>query len=169
MKCDVCHVREASVHLTEVINDQVSKLHLCEQCARTKGEEMQSNFGLTDLIASLMDFSPSVSDREVQKDTGGKCRVCGMTYYDFQKTGQLGCGKCYETFRKDLSGLLRKIHGSDRHVGKMPFMGEKALKDQEELQRLKAEMDRLIRAEEFEKAVILRDRIREVEQKIKKE
>ncbi|MCK4851486.1 MAG: UvrB/UvrC motif-containing protein [Candidatus Omnitrophica bacterium] len=166
MKCDVCHIREATVHLTEVINDKVTKLHLCAQCAKAKGDEMQSHFGLTDLIASLMDFEPAAVGREELKDKCFKCPVCGMTYNDFQKTGKLGCGECYDAFKKDLSVLLRKIHGSDRHIGKMPFRGEKAVKDQETLSRLKAELDRLVQTEAFEKAAVMRDRIKEIENKI---
>ena len=169
MKCDICHIQEATVHLTEVINNQVTKLHLCEKCAKTKGEEMQSHFGLTDLIASLMDFEPQAAGEMTRKDLTYKCPVCGMTYYDFQKGGKLGCEACYEAFRKDLSVLLRKIHGSDNHVGKMPFVGEKSIKDQQTVQRLKEELNKLVQTEEFEKAALLRDRIRDVETKISRE
>ncbi|MEA3490066.1 MAG: UvrB/UvrC motif-containing protein [Candidatus Omnitrophota bacterium] len=167
MKCEICGEREATVHLTEVINDKVTKLHICEHCAKAKSSEMQSHFGLSDLLSGLMDFVPAVSEEQVTEGVKTKCPVCGMTYYDFQRSGRLGCGKCYETFAKDLSELLRKIHGSDKHVGKMPFKGEDALKDQQDLQRLKNELNELVRAEEFEKAVVLRDRIKELEEKLK--
>lgn len=166
MKCDICHVRDATVHLTEVVNDKVAKLHLCEECAKSKSEEMQSHFGLTDLIASLMDFAPTLSDANITEEKAAKCSRCGMTYYDFQRLGKLGCEKCYDDFKDDLSVLLRKIHGSDKHVGKMPFMGINVAKEQEVLKRLKNELDELIHDEEFEKAVMLRDRIRELEGKI---
>ncbi len=169
MKCDICGVREATVHLTEVINDKVTKLHLCEECARKKSEEMQSHFGLTDLLAGLMDLWPSMAEDRVRREAGVKCPVCGMTYQDFQKTGRLGCGQCYETFAKELGALLRKIHGSDRHAGKMPFKGKEALKEQKDLQRLKTELNELIRAEEFEKAALVRDRIKDIEEKLKEQ
>jgi len=159
-------MNEATVHLTEVINDKVAKLHLCEECARTKSEEMQSHFGLTDLLSGLMDFGPSMPGERTEQDTKVKCSDCGTTYYDFQKTGKLGCGRCYETFAKNLSELLRKIHGSDRHIGKMPFKGKETVKEQQDLQRLKNELNELIQMEEFEKAALLRDRIKELETKL---
>lgn len=167
MKCDVCGTRNATVHLTEVINDKVTKLHICETCAKQKSEEMQSHFGLTDLLSGLMDFGPSAPG-EIETEVKVKCPLCGMTYFDFQKTGRLGCGKCYETFSKNLSDLLRKIHGSDKHVGKMPFKSneKEVVKEQEDLQRLKNDLNALIRQEEFEKAAILRDRIKEIEEKL---
>lgn len=165
MKCDLCGHHEATVHLTEVINDKVSKLHLCDKCAKAKSEEMHSHFGLSDLLSGLMDFGPAV-EQEAIAATSAKCHGCGMTYYDFQKAGRLGCGKCYEAFEKNLSELLRKIHGGDRHVGKMPFKGESVLKEQEDLKRLKSELGELIRSEEFEKAALLRDRIKDLENKL---
>ncbi len=51
MKCQLCNNNEATVHLTEIINNKVSKLHICEECAREKGQEMESHFGLSDLLA----------------------------------------------------------------------------------------------------------------------
>jgi len=166
MKCDICNEREATVHLTEVINDEVTKLHLCEECARRKSEEMQSHFGLTDLLSSLMDVGSAFPAEEKAQRVAKRCPSCGMTYQDFRETGRLGCGTCYETFEKNLSTLLRKIHGSDKHVGKMPYHGKKAEKDQDDLQRLKEELEELVRSEEFEKAALLRDRIKDLEKKI---
>ena len=61
---------------------------------------------------------------------------------------------------------MRKIHGSDKHVGKMPFRGKESLKDQQDLQRLKNELNDLVRSEEFEKAALLRDRIKDLETKL---
>lgn len=166
MKCNICNKNEATVHLTEVVNDKITKFHICEDCARQKSEEMQSHFGLTDLLSGLMDFGPSIPEGEVAEEVKVKCPGCGMSYYDFQQTGMLGCGKCYKIFFKKLTELLRKIHGSEKHVGKMPFKGKEVLKDQQDLQRLKKELNQLINAEEFEKAVLLRDRIKELESKI---
>ncbi|GAI49395.1 unnamed protein product, partial [marine sediment metagenome] len=51
MSCDICHKNEASVHLTEIIDNQITELHLCEECARQKGAQMEQHFGLADLLA----------------------------------------------------------------------------------------------------------------------
>ncbi len=167
MKCNICGKREATVHLTEVVNENVTKLHLCEECAKSKTNEMQEHFGLADLLSGLVDFGPEISEGPFQKDTGTKCSSCGMTYHDFQNVGRLGCGKCYETFSENLSVLLRKIHGSDRHMGKTPLGGVKKLEPQENIQSLKDELKDLVKREEFEKAALVRDRIKETEKKQK--
>ena len=117
-------------------------------------------------LSGLMDMGPAIGDEPFKVKASPKCERCGMTYYDFQKKGKLGCGDCYEKFGKNLSELLRKIHGSDRHVGKMPFKGERTIKEQEDLKRLKDELNRMIQQEEFEKAAMLRDRIKELEEKM---
>jgi protein arginine kinase activator len=165
MKCDVCGKEKATVHLTEIIDGRVEKLHLCEACAKEKSEEMQSHFGLSDLLSSLMDFEPSMSESMIRESTAVKCPGCGMTFYDFQKRGRLGCGRCYETFQKKLAELLRKIHGSDRHVGKAPYGKAKSRESAEDVQRLRKELEELIKNEEFEKAAMLRDRIKGLEKK----
>ena len=164
MKCDICGIRDATVHLTEVVNDKVTKLHLCEQCAKEKSEEMQSHFGLTDLISGLMDFGPQqMRDEEVSRGNVVTCGSCGMSYAEFQKSGKFGCGKCYEAFEAELSVLLRSIHSSNRHVGKMPFKGMSVVSKSEKIKRLKEELETLIRVEEFEKAAVIRDRIKDLE------
>ena len=58
MLCDVCGKKEATVHLTEIINNNVTKLHICEDCAKEKGAEMEDHFGLSDLLAGLTDLGP---------------------------------------------------------------------------------------------------------------
>jgi len=160
MLCDICGKKEATVHITEIINDKVTKLHLCEECAKEKGTEMEEHFGLSDLLAGLADLG-STMPPEVTESI--KCPSCGFTYQDFKKVGRLGCSECYEAFKKQLAPLLKRIHGSDRHVGKVPLMVGKTVKDTRTLQELKMKMEKAIQAEEFEEAAKLRDKIKELE------
>ncbi len=164
MLCDICGKKEATVHLTEIINDKVTKLHLCEDCARDKGAEMEEHFGLSDLLAGLSDMGAPLEPEAVETI---KCSNCGFTYQDFRKIGRLGCGECYESFKKQLAPLLKRIHGSDRHVGKIPLRIGKTAKDTKTLQELKMNMEKAIQMEEFEEAAKLRDKIREFEKKDK--
>ena len=56
MLCDICKKKEATVHLTEVIDEEVNELHICETCAKAKGAQMQQHFGIADLLSSLVDL-----------------------------------------------------------------------------------------------------------------
>ena len=76
MQCDSCGKKEATVHLTEIVNEKVTKLHLCEDCAKAKGAEMEEHFGLSDLLAGIADLGSSVSPEAV---SAVKCQSCGFT------------------------------------------------------------------------------------------
>lgn len=162
MQCDICKKKEATVHLTEIVNDKMTKLHLCEDCAKEKGSEMEEHFGLSDLLAGLTDLGSTIEPEAMEII---KCQTCGFTYQDFKKVGRLGCGDCYETFKSQLAPLLKRIHGADRHVGKVPIMIGKTVKDTKTLQDLKMKMEKAIQTENFEEAARLRDQIRELEKK----
>lgn len=162
MLCEVCKKKEATVHLTEIINDKVTKLNLCEGCAKDKGTEMEEHFGLNDLLAGLADLG-TTTEPELLESV--KCPSCGFTYKDFKKVGRLGCGDCYEAFKKQLGPLLKRIHGADRHTGKIPLSVGKTVKDTRNLQELKGRMEKAIQTEDFEEAARLRDKIKEMEKK----
>ena len=56
MLCDHCGENEAIIHLTQIVNNQMSTFHLCERCAAEKGLEPGvnvGNFPLTDFLAQM--------------------------------------------------------------------------------------------------------------------
>ncbi len=163
MVCDICGKKEATVHLTEIVNDQMTKLHLCEECAKKKGAEMEEHFGLADLLAGLADLGAPV---ESVKEKKFKCPSCGLSYDDFKKVGKLGCGQCYETFKSYLVPLFKRIHGSDVHAGKSPRKKRKLPRHKKvDVEGLKRLLKRAVELEEFEEAVKLRDEIKKYEHK----
>ena len=164
MQCDICGKKKATVYLTEIVDEQMSEMHLCEDCAREKSVQMEQQFGLADLLAGLADFGKQVKDVEKIKI---KCANCGLSYDDFRKFGRLGCSECYSSFRDHLVTLLKKIHGSSRHLGKVPMKQQtapKLLKNKgDELDELKQQLQQAIQEENFERAANLRDKIHEME------
>jgi protein arginine kinase activator len=169
MLCDICAKNPATVHLTEIIDNQMNELHLCEECAHKKSQQMESQFGLSDLLAGMADFSKPAKEAE---DLRLKCPGCGLTFADFKKIGRLGCAQCYDTFKKYLLPLLKRIHGANQHVGKAPGRVPKAAaaaKKRPEArqaagpQELRERLARAVAAEEFEEAARLRDQIKELE------
>ena len=166
MQCDICGKKKATVHLTEIVDEQMSEMHLCEDCAREKSSQMEQQFGLADLLAGLGDFGKKV--KESERETL-KCGNCGMTYDDFRKFGRLGCSACYESFQGQLTTLLKKIHGSNHHFGKAPIKIPHSEKAKiENIQELKNQLMDAIHLEDFEQAAELRDKIRDLEKQEKK-
>jgi protein arginine kinase activator len=161
MLCDLCNKNQATVHLTEIIDDQMSELHLCEECARQKSAVMEQQFGLSDLLAGLAEFEKPSKD--VEAAVSLKCASCGLTYEDFKKIGRLGCGECYSAFKKHLGSLLKKIHGSNMHFGKSPIAVAKVAPKRQDIQELKLRLQRAIETEAFEEAARIRDQIKELE------
>jgi protein arginine kinase activator len=171
MVCDICGKNQATVHLTEIIDDQMSELHLCEECARQKSVQMEQQFGLSDLLAGLADFGKHIEGKEISKV---RCPNCNLSYDDFKKIGRLGCSSCYSAFAPHLIPLLKRIHGSIVHTGKVqkgiPFVevAKKAepVKAKFSLGDLRNKLQEAIRLENFEEAAKLRDKIKELEKKM---
>lgn len=173
MTCDICGKKKATVHLTEIVDEQMSEMHLCEECARQKSSQMEQQFGLADLLAGLTETAKGPAAKEGEK-TVLKCSRCGLPYEDFRKFGRLGCSECYTSFKEHLAGLLRKIHGSNKYLGKIPSQSKGAqpaglpesavaLLPSEDLVDLKKQLHAAIAAEDFEKAAMVRDKIRNLE------
>ena len=164
MLCNICHKNPATVHLTEIVDGQMSELHLCEECAREKSQAMEQQFGLSDLLAGMADFDKPKSETSAMV-RAVKCPNCGLTYVDFKKIGKLGCGECYDAFRKYLGPLLKRIHGSTQHTGKSPLKVTKVLKKRMDIQELHNRLNKAIETEAFEEAAKIRDQIKELEKK----
>ncbi len=164
MLCDVCGKNQATVHLTEIIDDQMAELHLCEECARNKSTEMEQQFGLSDLLAGLADFDKPTLEKEAATI---KCLNCGLSYAEFKKIGRFGCGKCYIAFKKYLGPLLKRIHGGIQHFGKSPYKVnfKPTGKKKADLEELRYSLQKAIEREAFEEAAKIRDQIKKIEKK----
>lgn len=161
MVCDICHKNIATVHLTEIVNDKIAELHICQACAKSKTEEIKDQLNVSDFLVGLTGLDPLKEKEEVNL----KCSSCGLSYADFKKKGRLGCAYCYSAFRGVLLPLLKKIHGSTSHAGKIPYRKEKKMVSSAKVSELKERLQRAINLEEYEEAARLRDEIKQAEAK----
>jgi protein arginine kinase activator len=170
MLCEECGKRMATLHFTKIINGEKTEYHLCEVCAKEKGEKftgLDTGFSFQDLLSGLLNPDLSQGNRpEWVQSTGLRCPTCGLTYGQFAKMGRFGCMDCYRTFKDRLDPLFRRVHGHTSHRGKVPERTGGRLKIHREIERLKEELSRRVQAEEFEEAARLRDRIRELQGKL---
>jgi len=134
---------------------------------------MEQQFGLSDLLAGLVDYGKQLSSVDKEATAAMHCSACGLTYEDFRKIGRLGCGECYTAFAKYLGPLLKRIHGANQHVGKSPKgISEAAYSEvlktkSPTVNELKVSLQQAIEREDFEEAALLRDAIKESESKMK--
>ena len=151
-KCDFCS-KPATVHLTQIVNNKVHNVDLCEACAQSKGVTNPGGFSLADLLLkSALDTEP----------TGVRCEQCGFTQGDFKKHGRFGCPACYEAFQTVLEPMLDGMHKGTRHVGKVPraALARRSLYDR--LTKLELDLTEAIKSERYEEAAKYRDEINQV-------
>jgi protein arginine kinase activator len=163
--CDACGERPATIRYAEMVDGALSTWNLCEKCAREKGVTGSLSSFSTPLVNVLMGLLGEPEARRSEEPVP-RCPRCGMTYEDFRRTGRLGCGGCYETFRDELTPLLRRIHGSTRHAGRVPSTHADDAVERSELRRLRGELSSAVRREEYERAAEIRDRIRRLEREV---
>ncbi len=163
MVCDNCGSGDAVVHLTQIVNNEMTTFHLCEKCAAEKGLETAPeavNFPLTDFLAQIGEGGPA--SPEVPADV--RCSFCGLSFQDFRETGRLGGPHCYTSFEPHLRGLLRRIHGGTQHMGKVYLPPDPTASEMEKrLEALRRKLQRAVETEDFERAARLRDEIRTLE------
>ena len=166
MICNLCGTQEATIHLTEIVNNQMVEIHLCEACAEEKGTDFKTHFNLGDLLAGMTEITKSL--KTVDKQAIGRCPGCSMSYEDFAKTGRLGCPACYDSFLKLLLPLIKRVQRSTTHVGKKPSKVSKQIAANHDLRILQERLRKSVQSEEFEESARLRDEIRQLEEKSKK-
>ena len=156
MLCNQCASREAVVHLTQIVDNAVTQIHLCEKCAAAKGIETTVSMPkhpLAGVLQAAQDQAAIASDAQ-------RCAYCGTSQKDFRASGRLGCAHCYEAFADSLRELLRRVHGNARHVGRRyPALNPEVATKAGSLAALRERLQRAVEREEFEKAAALRDEI----------
>jgi protein arginine kinase activator len=152
LKCDLCG-KPATVHLTQIVNNQIHKLDLCEECAAAKGVTDPTGFSLADLLVKTAGAAPDPSVTQLV------CEHCGFSQADFKKLGRLGCPSCYDRFRPILEPVLANMHKGVTHVGKVPARSIERRSIQEKIWRLEEQLQAAIKAERYEDAAHLRDEL----------
>lgn len=151
MLCERCGQNPATVHLTNISGGTVSEYHLCEKCA--VDERLASELKNFDIFEIF-----SQKNKQEQSAPETVCPVCGTSLSEFKKTAIAGCGKCYEVFYPVIKTMLIRIHGSDEHIKD----SEVIKSPQSAAQTLREQLKKAVEAEEYEKAAVLRDKIKEL-------
>ena len=165
MKCQSCGKKEATVRYMENINGKKQEMHFCVDCSKKLGF-----VDFSSMFSPIFTNIPNLLE-EVYFDEQ-KCSVCGYTFDDYTNTGMFGCPKCYDTFSKRLDEIFLKLQGKNRHVKlsekkshikKETKIDEYILSKEDEILKLKNKLKELVEKEEYEKAAIIRDKIRDLE------
>lgn len=164
MRCERCGEGEAEVHLTKIVDNELTTVHLCEACAEEQGVAAASSSPGSGPLADFLAEMGKGAEGAMLPAAAEDCPYCGTSASDFRRTGRLGCSHCWAHFEDHLTALLRRLHGSTQHVGKI-YLGEleEGSDAQARLATLQRRLQQAIEVEDFETAAHLRDRIREIE------
>ncbi len=191
MKCENCGKNEANVKYTQIINGEKKQMFLCDECSEKMGIDSSIHLNMPINFSSfLSDFFDDVDaltpmpmlEREL------RCEKCGLSFDDFMNTGKFGCSNCYEEFEERIDPILKNIHGSNRHIGRLgsvsegkdvldnskksngelrnkDFLDTKNMKDEKAkfIEGLKADLKVAIKEERYEDAAKIRDEIKKEE------
>lgn len=155
MVCQKCGKHPATVHFTNIINGMKTEYYLCDQCAS------QSNLGQMEIQDLISGFFGMQTKQESETLT---CDFCHSSLAQVKKRGKAGCANCYQVFASYLDPIVRKVHGSDTHVGKqpetiMPVGTPKGTETDLQLETLQVQMRQAVAQENYEEAARLRDAI----------
>lgn len=147
--------KPATIHLTQIINNKIHKVDLCEECPHKQGVTDPEGFSLADFLLKPAAMAAATENL--------RCEHCGFTPSDFKKTGRFGCPHCYESFKGMLKPMLVNMHRDTHHRGKVPEKAVARIEHQAKLGSLRRELEEAIGQEQYEQAARLRDAIRELE------
>ena len=169
MFCQECGKKPATLHFTKIVNGEKTEFHICESCAREKGEFIPgtpNSFSIHHLLSGLLDFEPTASSGMAKPQEGFAAKTADLTYTQFGKLGRFGCSFVTPIFP---IGSIR----FSKECTAMLFMSGKcrsALADGSDINaRWKSSstsMKSLVEREEFEEAAKVRDQIRDLERKL---
>lgn len=124
-------------------------------------------------LSTFVDTMKNVFGADVKLNTGTQqeeinpevCPSCGWTVERLMETGRVGCANCYVYYKKILTPMIKKFHGTTSHVGKGP-KNKEVEKEKLEIQliNLEVELADAIKKENYELAAKLRDQIKKLKQ-----
>lgn len=167
MLCQKCKKQTATTQVKRTINGITEEFFLCGDCAAEIGFG-----GFINPFSSAGFFSSLFPERMEEKSLSPvkRCPKCNSSLSDITSSGKVGCARCYSEFEGNLAPLITKIHGTNHHYTKQQAIGQVSENDgdlsltvDEEIAKLKGELNKAIEEQEYEQAAVIRDKIKEME------
>ncbi len=164
MKCEICGLKDAVIHIRQIQKDLVHELHICEECAQEKGliREEESELPIANLLSGLLEGKDLTGAGEVKE----ACPRCGMKASEFRKQGKLGCAECFMAFDKEVRAIVSQMAARPRHVGRLPRSYSEQARTASASDGLREALRAAVEREDYEEAARLRDQIREAEEDV---
>ena len=152
--------------LTQIVNGKVTEMALCEECAKARGlfDPQSLTFAEKFFPQELQRQMDKIVRQLVQGDKEEKhhpaaegcdvltaCPVCHFTLEDYRRTNRLGCPDCYTFLASELNAPCEDTEAEETPRQEQP---RRSTKD------LEAELQQAVEREDYERAAVLRDEIK---------
>ena len=169
MKCQQCSKNEAQIVFTQIVNNEKMVLHICTDCARTKGLSVEIKHTSEpetppeSFLASFSDDGKQSEETKVEDVPDLVCDSCGMAFSEFKESGLFGCDSCHIAFIEHVRRLLKQIHGTEVHTEKVTQNIKRGSSLRHQIKDLKTQLSESVDHENYELAAEIRDRISSLE------
>jgi len=174
MKCQICSKENPENIMRCILGASSNDLYICDDCVDKfyGGRDLLALIG-KDIVVEDDSFG-GIDAEALKKSLQLCCSNCQVTLEEVGLSGLFGCEQCYVTFSdliamadakiEDKNNKLKEIVGSkDNNVTeeKIPTdkMVESPVKEINESEMLKMQLDQAVKMENYEEAAKIRDQI----------
>lgn len=169
MLCDFCGNKEAIMFIEQVDDDGIkSRINICDECAQKKGILPESKNIASNILNVFKEINSNPSNSKIVNSEKPvnivkKCPVCSMSLKNLKLFGKLGCPECYEYFKDDVEKFIEKSGFVKSFQGSIPARISIKKTSLMEKINLQKKLEDALSQEDYERAAILRDQIRAIE------
>ncbi|MBI1292029.1 hypothetical protein GC173_12425 [bacterium] len=180
MICQNCQKAEATIRITRISQGKPTDMNLCGECAlelspyhAKLAKKKQADLLSVENLLKEMLHEQGGAIEEVTEEVeaeGAVCPSCGLDFSAYKRTCMVGCADCYDSFGDLILRDIMKLHGATEHRGERVSTPPAPTMDmQARLRMMKDELEECVANEDFERAAVLRDEIRSLQEKMREE
>lgn len=164
MRCQDCGSNDAFVHMTEIVDGDVSSIWLCSSCSSKRQDQAPRPF--SDLYKDKKDsenLASFLGDDFVHPQHAklssvvSVCPACDYHLSEWRETNLLGCPRCYQAFSAPIASQLDRFHGHAIHLGRNPSLYSDGANTLTTIKRVRVALEKAVAREDFEEAARQRD------------
>lgn len=159
MICENCKINNATLRYKHSIGDKEIDYNLCNICAKKLDKELL-------FLQIFKDFFADFGNNNLSsKEINITCNKCGNTLENIKNSGKMGCDNCYKLFKENILPIVKNIQFDNKHTGKIIKALKSEIKIKNELQSLKRQLKDAVEIEDYELAIVIREKIKEIEKR----
>lgn len=163
MICDICKQNEALISVEQISDGVKKNMYLCNECAAKFGfAAFSENIDIS--VKNIFRKYEFNKQLEQQQQTSPVCPHCGQKLFDIRFKHKIGCANCFMTFQNEIAEILKQKKKDLQYTGAIQKAKVIGFEEKITAAGLKQALQKAIEAEEYERAALLRDELKALEQ-----